>query len=83
MRRIVLPEGEEPRTVQAAAICQQRGIAQCILLGKRDTIEQVARPKKLNCRMTYQSSTLKMSADNTLPVWLIYAVTRILQNQWL
>lgn len=41
-KRIVLPEGEEPRTIQAAAICQSRGIAQCILLGKRSVIEQTA-----------------------------------------
>lgn len=41
-KRIVLPEGEEPRTIQAAAICQSRGIAQCVLLGKRSTIEQTA-----------------------------------------
>lgn len=41
-QRIVLPEGEEPRTVQAAAICQQRGIADCVLLGEREKIEQVA-----------------------------------------
>jgi phosphate acetyltransferase len=32
-RRIVLPEGDEPRTLAAAAICQQRGIARCVLLG--------------------------------------------------
>ena len=42
-KRIVLPEGDEPRTIQAAAICQERGIAQCILLGQRSVIEQVAR----------------------------------------
>lgn len=30
-KRIVLPEGDEPRTVQAAAICQSRGIAHCVL----------------------------------------------------
>ncbi|MFY0642490.1 MAG: phosphate acetyltransferase [Bermanella sp.] len=41
-KRVVLPEGEEPRTIQAAAICQQRGIAQCILLGRKDVIEQQA-----------------------------------------
>jgi phosphate acetyltransferase len=41
-KRIVLPEGEEPRTLQAAAICQERGIAQCVLLGKPETIRQVA-----------------------------------------
>lgn len=42
-QRIVLPEGEEPRTIQAAAICQSRGIADCILLGNPDTVKQVAR----------------------------------------
>ena len=42
-KRIVLPEGDEPRTIQAAVICQERGIAECILLGKRDVIEQVAK----------------------------------------
>lgn len=41
-KKVVLPEGDEPRTIQAAAICQERGIAQCILLGKRERIEQVA-----------------------------------------
>jgi len=46
-RRIVLPEGEEPRTVQAAAICQSRGIADCILLGNEDTIRQVARAQEV------------------------------------
>jgi len=41
-RRIVLPEGDEPRTIMAAFQCQQRGIAQCILLGKPEKIHQVA-----------------------------------------
>ena len=41
-KRIVLPEGEEPRTIQAAVICQERGIANCILLGKREIIQQQA-----------------------------------------
>lgn len=41
-KRIVLPEGDEPRTIEAAAICQSRGIAQCVLLGERAKIEQVA-----------------------------------------
>lgn len=30
--RIVLPEGAEPRTVQAAIRCAERGIARCVLL---------------------------------------------------
>ncbi|MEH6584272.1 MAG: phosphate acetyltransferase [Halioglobus sp.] len=41
-RRIVLPEGAEPRTVQAAAICTERGIARCILLGNASEIHKVA-----------------------------------------
>ncbi|MEQ5801490.1 phosphate acetyltransferase [Halomonas sp. H10-9-1] len=41
-RRIVLPEGSEPRTVEAAVICQQRGIAHCVLLGRREEIQEVA-----------------------------------------
>lgn len=41
-RRIVLPEGEEPRTLRAATICAERGIARCVLLGNPETIKQVA-----------------------------------------
>lgn len=41
-KRIVLPEGAEPRTVQAAVICQNRGIAHCVLLAKREDVEAVA-----------------------------------------
>ncbi|GAV19660.1 phosphate acetyltransferase [Mariprofundus micogutta] len=41
-RCIVLPEGEEPRTIMAAYQCQQRQIAQCMLLGNPDRINQVA-----------------------------------------
>lgn len=32
-RRIVLPEGEEPRTLRAAVLCVERGIARPVLLG--------------------------------------------------
>ena len=42
-KRIVLPEGSEPRTVQAAAICQARGIARCVLLAKPEEVHAVAR----------------------------------------
>jgi phosphate acetyltransferase len=41
-KRIVLPEGSEPRTIRAAALCAQRGIARCVLLGDRDEILRVA-----------------------------------------
>lgn len=46
-KRIVLPEGDEPRTVQAAAICERRGIAHCILLAKREAVEAVARAQHI------------------------------------
>ena len=45
-KRIVLPEGTEPRTVQAAIICQQKGIARCVLLAKPEEVKDVA--EKLN-----------------------------------
>ncbi|QSI76070.1 phosphate acetyltransferase [Niveibacterium microcysteis] len=41
-KRIVLPEGDEPRTVRAAVICTEKGIARCVLLGKRASIQAVA-----------------------------------------
>ncbi|WP_434777533.1 phosphate acetyltransferase [Neisseria sp. Ec49-e6-T10] len=41
-KRIVLPEGDEPRTIKAAAICQEKHIAQCVLLGEPEHIKQVA-----------------------------------------
>lgn len=46
-QRIVLPEGDEPRTIQAAAICQQRGIADCVLLADKDRVEQVAQANEI------------------------------------
>jgi phosphate acetyltransferase len=41
-RRIVLPEGEEPRTVKAAVACSERGIARCVLIGRPAEVERVA-----------------------------------------
>jgi len=41
-QRIVLPEGEEPRTIQAALICAQRGIAKPVLLGRPAEIHRIA-----------------------------------------
>jgi phosphate acetyltransferase len=41
-KRIVLPEGNEPRTVHAAIICHNRKLARCVLLGNREEIADVA-----------------------------------------
>ncbi|ADZ91285.1 phosphate acetyltransferase [Marinomonas mediterranea] len=37
-KRIVLPEGEEIRTIEAASICAERGIARPVLLGNKAEI---------------------------------------------
>jgi phosphate acetyltransferase len=46
-KRVVLPEGVEPRTIKAAAICARRGIARCVLLGDPAEIQAVARSQDI------------------------------------
>ncbi len=41
-RKIILPEGEEPRILNAARICANRKIAQIVLLGNREKISYLA-----------------------------------------
>ncbi|MDP2633717.1 MULTISPECIES: phosphate acetyltransferase [unclassified Pseudoalteromonas] len=41
-KTVVLPEGNEPRTIKAAAICGMRGIAKTVLLGDREEILRIA-----------------------------------------
>ena len=41
-KRIVLPEGDEPRTVKAAIRCVEKGIARPVLLAKPERVRQVA-----------------------------------------
>jgi len=45
-RRIVLPEGDEPRTVKAAALITDQKLARVTLLGNREKIEAVAREQQ-------------------------------------
>lgn len=52
-RTIILPEGEEERTIEAAGIITREGIAKIILLGNIDTIKQKA-------------GKLKVSLDNII-----------------
>ena len=40
---VVLPEGTEPRTMQAAVACAERGITRSVLLGDPDEVAGVAR----------------------------------------
>lgn len=47
-KRIVFPEGAEPRTLQAAAEFARRGLGAPILLGNPDTIASVARSEGID-----------------------------------
>lgn len=47
-KRIVLPEGEEPRTIQAAVLCHRKGMARCVLLGRPEEIQRVAASQNLS-----------------------------------
>jgi phosphate acetyltransferase len=47
-KRIILPEGDEPRTVKAAAICAQRQIANCILLADPEEVRRVASAQEID-----------------------------------
>ncbi|CDH47723.1 phosphate acetyltransferase [Candidatus Contendibacter odensensis] len=41
-KRVILPEGNEPRTIEAAIICHQRGLARCVLLGDAARMHRLA-----------------------------------------
>ncbi len=47
-KRIVFPEGEEPKIMRAAAILVDDGIAQPILLGNQATIERIAGEQRIS-----------------------------------
>ena len=45
---IVLPEGNDVRTIKAAAICAERNIARCQLLGNKEEILRIAEQQGIN-----------------------------------
>ena len=45
---IILPEGNDIRTIKAAAICVERGIARCQLLGDKKSILRIAEQQGIN-----------------------------------
>ena len=64
-KRIVLPEGAEPRTVCAAAICHEKGIARCVLLATRAEVEAVAKEHHITLR--WWNNTLRRCANCANP----------------
>ena len=43
VKTIVLPEGDEERTIKAAAILKEEGLAEPVLIGNREKIEEMAK----------------------------------------
>jgi phosphate acetyltransferase len=46
-KRIVLPEGDDPRIIKAAVICHERNIARCTILGDPSEVLQLAEAQDL------------------------------------
>jgi phosphate acetyltransferase len=49
-KRIVLPEGTEPRTVKAAGLVAEAGLAKVVLLGPEDEIRRIAVEQKADLK---------------------------------
>ncbi len=49
-KRVVFPEGEEPKIIRAARMISDEGIAAPILLGQRSTIERIAEENHISLR---------------------------------
>jgi phosphate acetyltransferase len=47
-KTIVLPEGDEPRTIKAAALCSARKIAKCILLAEPEDVYRIAKQQGID-----------------------------------
>lgn len=73
-RRIVLPEGVEPRTLQAANICAERGLAECILLG--DKKEIIAAAQKIDVKLHSKIVILEAAAVSEKYVQPLFELRR-------
>ncbi|OGW75602.1 MAG: hypothetical protein A2Z72_08565 [Omnitrophica bacterium RBG_13_46_9] len=47
-KRIILPEGDEPRVLKAASVATALGIAETILIGKEDKVNKIARDQSVS-----------------------------------
>ena len=77
-KRIVLPEGNEPRTMRAATICAERRIARCVLLGAPTRVRRVAAAQELELPDDARDprSRLDARANYVTGVWSRCASTR-------
>ena len=64
-KHVVLPEGEDPRTIQAAKILKEKGVCRVTLLGRRATVEALAAEHglQLMAREIVDPATSEWTAD--------------------
>lgn len=63
-KRIVLPEGAEPRTVRAAVICHEKNIARCVLLATQEEVQSVAKEQGITLPESLEIIDPKTIAEN-------------------
>ncbi len=66
-KTIVLPEGDEPRTVVAANICVERGIANCILLAAPDKAHEIAKSQGIQLHPDIKILDPETIRENYIP----------------
>lgn len=69
-KTIVLPEGDEPRTIRAAVTCHHRNIARCILMGNPDQVRQVASANAIELPDTLEILDPESLREKYLPLLL-------------
>ena len=67
-KRIVLPEGTEPRTLKAAAICHEKGIARCVLLGVPDEVRSAAEKAGVRLPSSIEILDHRSLLDEFIPI---------------
>ena len=63
-KRIILPEGYEPRIIKAANICANRQIAICVLLGDPEKVHKIAKDHGISLNKTIQIINPKLIERN-------------------
>ena len=76
LQRIVLPEGDEPRTLEAAETILREGIAKIILIGDPDKISRMADEKHFT--HINQATIVNPLTDDKMPVYahLLYKLRK-------
>lgn len=67
-KTIILPEGDEPRTLRAAVTCHHRNIAHCILMGNPEHVRQVAQANAIQLPADLQILDPRPLREKYLPL---------------